>query len=175
VAGKIGSTNLNSRIVAMKFQKISMDVAKCLLIILGLTSGATYAQDKQSILFVCEHGAARSAIAAAYFNKIAKEKGLNYEAHFRGTDPQDSLSPGARIGLVRDGFNIAKMKPTVVSESDIKQAAQVITFDCKLPANTNPKNLERWDGIPPISESYDIARDQIEAKVRALVHQLVKK
>jgi len=158
----------------MKFQK-SMKVVNCLLIVHGLMMGSVYAQDKQSILFVCEHGAARSAIAAAYFNKIAKEKGVNYEAHFKGTDPQDSLTVATRRGLVRDGFNIAKMKPTLISESDINQSAQVIVFDCKLPTNINPKNLILWDGIPPISDSYDIARDQIEVKVRALVNQLIKK
>ena len=27
------------------------------------------------ILFVCEHGAAKSVIAAAYFDKLAKERG----------------------------------------------------------------------------------------------------
>ena len=151
-----------------------MNVVKRLLIILGITWGATYAQNKQSILFVCEHGAARSVIAAAYFNKIAKEKGLNYEAFFRGTDPQDSLTSGTRVGLTKDGFNIAEMIPALVSKNDISQAAQVIVFDCKLPANTSPKNLERWDGIPPISESYDIARDQIETNVKALVDQLLK-
>ena len=152
-----------------------MNVVKCLLIILGLASAAAFAQDKQSVLFICEHGAARSVIAAAYFNKIANEKGLNYEAHFKGTDPQDSLTSGTRIGLTKDGFNIAEMKPSLVSKNDINQAAQVITFDCKLPANANPKNLMGWDGIPPISESYDIARDQIEGKVKALVDQLLKK
>lgn len=29
----------------------------------------------QTVLFVCEHGAAKSVIAAAHFNKIAKERG----------------------------------------------------------------------------------------------------
>jgi hypothetical protein len=36
-----------------------------------------------TILFVCEHGAAKSVIAAAYFDKLAKERGLNYRAVFR--------------------------------------------------------------------------------------------
>ena len=33
------------------------------------------AQQEQTVLFVCEHGAAKSVIAAAQFNKLAKEKG----------------------------------------------------------------------------------------------------
>ena len=33
-------------------------------------------QVKRTILFVCEHGAIRSAIAASYFNKSAEKLGL---------------------------------------------------------------------------------------------------
>jgi arsenate reductase len=41
------------------------------------------AQNKK-VVFVCEHGAAKSVIAAAYFNKLAKERNLPYEAVCRG-------------------------------------------------------------------------------------------
>jgi hypothetical protein len=33
-----------------------------------------------AIVFVCEHGAAQSLIATAYFNKLAAERGLPYRA-----------------------------------------------------------------------------------------------
>ena len=32
------------------------------------------------VVFVCEHGAAKSLIAAAYFNKLAGERGLSARA-----------------------------------------------------------------------------------------------
>jgi arsenate reductase (thioredoxin) len=48
---------------------------------------------KPVILFVCEHGAARSTIAAAYFNKFAQQQNLDYVAVFRGTDPDTTLTP----------------------------------------------------------------------------------
>ncbi len=44
------------------------------------------------IVFVCEHGAAKSVIAATYFNKLANEKGLNLKAIARGTHPDQELS-----------------------------------------------------------------------------------
>jgi hypothetical protein len=34
----------------------------------------TMKQSNPTIVFVCEHGAAKSVIAAAYFNKLAQEK-----------------------------------------------------------------------------------------------------
>jgi protein-tyrosine-phosphatase len=133
------------------------------------------AADKPTILFVCEHGAARSTIAAAYFNKIAKEKGLNYRATFRGTDPQDSLTFGTRKGLTKDGFDVSKMKPSLVSKSDVAKALQVITFDCVLPGDCKTDKTEQWNGISPISENYVVARDQIVKRVEALIAQLLKK
>ena len=45
-----------------------------------------------TVVFVCEHGAAKSLIATLYFNKLAAERGLAARAAFRGVDPQDALS-----------------------------------------------------------------------------------
>jgi len=51
----------------------------------GLAAPAT-------VVFVCEHGAAKSLIATLYFNQLAAERGLAARAAFRGVDPQDALS-----------------------------------------------------------------------------------
>ena len=72
-----------------------------------------------SIVFVCEHGAAKSVIATAYFNKLAAERGLPYRAIFRGTTPQDELSVRAVAGLKADGVAIPEGKPTAIGDNDI--------------------------------------------------------
>jgi protein-tyrosine-phosphatase len=145
-------------------------------IVLVFSPIASIAQntDKPTILFVCEHGAAKSVIAAAYFNKIAKERGLNYQAVFRGTDPIDGLTPGAKEGLIKDGFDISKMTPSLVSKDDVAKVNQVITFDCVLPEDYRATELQQWHGVPPISENYDKARDQVVWRVEALITQLLK-
>ena len=151
---------------------------KVFLISILIFPFASNAQSKENptILFVCEHGAARSTIAAAYFNKIAQEKGLNYKAVFKGTDPQSSLTPGTKIGLTKDGFDVSRMKPLPVSKKDVAVADQVITFDCALPDSIGlTRKPIQWNGIPPISENYENARDQIVIKVNELLRQLAKK
>jgi hypothetical protein len=55
-----------------------------------------------TILFICEHGAAKSVIAAAYFDKLAKERGLKYRAAYRGTNPDPTLAVAAVKGLKED-------------------------------------------------------------------------
>jgi arsenate reductase (thioredoxin) len=129
----------------------------------------------QTILFVCEHGAARSTIAAAYFNKLAKAQHLNYQATFRGTDPDTALTIGTKKGLTQDSFDVQNWKPLLVSKEDIEKAAQIITFDCTLPTNISvTKPMTQWNGIPAISKDYVIARDAILIKVQELVTQLTK-
>ena len=130
---------------------------------------------KKIILFVCEHGAARSTIAAAYFNKLAKEQGLKYVAVFKGIDPDTVLTPGTAKGLVKDSFDISGWTPKLVLDQDIKDAYKIVTFDCKLPTKDSSFiPVEQWNGIPPISKDYNVARNEIVEKVNELITQLPK-
>lgn len=54
---------------------------------------------RPQIVFVCEHGAALSVVAAAYFNKLAQDRHLNLHATARGTTPQKDIAVSAREGL----------------------------------------------------------------------------
>src|SRR5205809_6510567 len=87
-----------------------------------------------SILFVCEHGAAKSVIATAYFNKLAAERGLPYRATFRGTSPQDDLSTRAVAGLRADGIAIPDGKPSASATDDVARATHIFAIGCTLPA-----------------------------------------
>ncbi len=130
---------------------------------------------KPVILFVCEHGAARSTIAAAYFNKLAQQQNLDYIALFRGTDPDTVLTPSTIKGLTKDSFDVQSWKPILVNEQDIKRAYKIVSFDCKLPLKDSVSFVvEQWNGIPPISKDYDAARNQIVEKVKQLMMQLPK-
>src|SRR5947209_1604347 len=75
-----------------------------------------------AIVFVCEHGAAKSVIATAYFNKLAAERGLPFRATFRGTSPQDDLSVRAVEGLKADGIAVPSGKPSAISDGDVAAA-----------------------------------------------------
>src|SRR5262245_62189420 len=51
------------------------------------------AEQTPVVIFVCEHGAAKSILSAALFNKLAGERGLNLRAIARGTNPDSEISP----------------------------------------------------------------------------------
>jgi arsenate reductase (thioredoxin) len=155
----------------MKTEKLAIT-----LLIIALSTSVFCQTSKPIILFVCEHGAARSVIASAYFNKLAKEKNLNYKAIFRGTNPDTLLTAGTTKGLTKDGFDTKKWKPTSVTQSDLNASTQVITFDCALPNSLQlNKPVSKWDSIPAISKDYDAARNKILERVKILIEELANK
>lgn len=90
----------------------------------------------RKIVFVCEHGAAKSVIAAAYFNKLAKGRRLNYEAVCRGNYPDAAVSPSAKEGLMNDNLFDETVTPTKLAMSDTLNTERIILFT-KLPLDFN--------------------------------------
>jgi arsenate reductase (thioredoxin) len=126
-----------------------------------------------TVLFVCEHGAAKSVIAAAYFNKQAKDQGLNYTATFRGVNPDPVLNPVAEEGLKQDGMDISGWKPVRVAKKDVDEASQIVTLGCALPVGTSKAaKVKDWSNIPSPSQNYQLARDEIKKRVQKLVNDL---
>jgi protein-tyrosine-phosphatase len=122
------------------------------------------------IIFVCEHGAAKSIIAAAYFNKFARERNLGVHAIARGTQPDSELSPITVAGLYRDGLTPNESIPQKLSTADIESAQKIISF-CELPGEYKKKVIvEQWNDIPAVSNDYEKARGVIVAKL----HELIK-
>ena len=48
---------------------------------------------RTTILFMCPHGAAKSVLASAYFQRLAKERALNVRVLSAGTDPDPEVAP----------------------------------------------------------------------------------
>ncbi|HMS00111.1 MAG TPA: hypothetical protein PKK96_14505 [Anaerolineales bacterium] len=126
----------------------------------------------KTLLFICEHGAAKSIIAATYFNKLASEANLELRAVARGTNPDAELSPKTVAGLQADGLTPTESSPQKLSLADIESSQQVVTF-CELPEEYRNKTaVEQWDEVPPVSEDYEKARDAIVERIRWLItHQ----
>jgi arsenate reductase (thioredoxin) len=124
------------------------------------------------IVFVCEHGAALSVVSAAYFNKLAREQGLNLHAIARGTAPQKDIAVSARDGLKADGVLSDTKRPQALSPKDAAQAVRIVAF-CPLPARySRMAPVETWNDVPPTGANYGLARDAILKHVKELMEQL---
>ena len=128
-----------------------------------------------AIVFVCEHGAAKSVIATAYFNKLAAERGLPYRATFRGTDPQDALSVRAVAGLKADGVAIPAGAPTAIGAADIERATHIFAIGCTLPAAATASGKSKdWSDVPD-DKGYEGQRDAIVRHVKELLDALQRR
>ena len=123
------------------------------------------------VIFVCEHGAAKSIIAATYFKKLAGERGLNLRVIARGTNPDQALSQEAVTGLLADGLTPSEFVPQKLSLAEAEAAQQIIAF-CELPVEYQEKApIEHWQDVPPVSENYEHARDVIIGRISHLLNK----
>jgi protein-tyrosine-phosphatase len=124
------------------------------------------------VVFVCEHGSAKSVVAAAHFNRIAAERGLDIRAVTRGTSPDPELAPPAVNGLGAEGLVPTVSLPQKLERADLESAIAVITFN-DLPAElATGIAVQRWD-VPPISTDYSASRDAIVARIEQLIASIV--
>jgi arsenate reductase (thioredoxin) len=130
---------------------------------------AQAASSSLEVVFVCEHGAAKSVIAAAHFNHIAQQRGLNLRAVARGTNPDPEVAPKVVAGLKSEGLNEITTKPQLVSERYTSDAKRVVTLGCKLPHNARSTD---WNDIPSPSSNYSAASAAIRTRVEALLDEL---
>jgi protein-tyrosine-phosphatase len=124
------------------------------------------------IIFVCEHGAAKSILSAAIFNKLAGERRLNIRAIARGTNPDPEISPKVAAGLQADGLAPSEPAPKKISKADLAGARRVITF-CALPDDyPGSIQVENWDAVLPAIEDYGKARDKLAERIGRLLEEL---
>ncbi|MEJ6003083.1 arsenate-mycothiol transferase ArsC [Paucibacter soli] len=129
--------------------------------------------DHREVVFVCEHGSAKSVIAAAYFNKLAGERGLALRAVSRGIQPDAELQPATQQGLRRDGMPDPQYRAAPLTEALASQALRVVTIGIE----SKPDYLSRaarleWNDVPPVGKDYEAARADMVRKIETLIGEL---
>lgn len=121
------------------------------------------------VLFICEHGSAKSVIAAAHFARVAKEQGLEAQATSRGTNA-DAVYPAHVIaGLEGDGLAPPDDSPRGLTQNDFADATHVIAFcNVEAPENSTAKQYS-WADVPPVSEGYEAARQEIVRRIERIL------
>lgn len=137
--------------------------------------GASPIPKPPTILFMCPHGAAKSVLASAYFQRVAKERGLNVRVESAGTEPDATVSPAVAAHLTRHGYEIPVTTPRQATSQDLASADVVIAMGCDLTGLPQPSGkLMRWDDLPALSDEFSRADDAIRKRVVELVEELVR-
>lgn len=142
----------------------------------GAGGPATKSEDRapRLVVFVCEHGSAKSLVAASFFERMAKERGMAVRAVSRGTAPDASVPATVVEALRGDGFDVAAFKPQRLREADVSAADRVVAIGVDL-GEVGEKartGVVRWDDIPALTAGYPRARQAILSRIRSLLRDL---
>jgi protein-tyrosine-phosphatase len=135
---------------------------------------ATLAANK-TILFVCLHGSVKSQMAAAHFNRIARERGLSYRAISRGVEADASIPTRIRDGLNLDGLAPLDDVPQTLTPNEAARAVKVIAFDAVPDDKRGVAEVNYWSDVPPATKDYVAARDVIVRHIDDLVPALTER
>jgi arsenate reductase len=127
-----------------------------------------------SLLFVCQHGGAKSLIAAEYFNRLARVRGLSLGAESAGIEPYAAVPDAVVVGLARDGFDVQHYVPRRLEFESLANASCVVSFGCEIPNSMSEARIECWDDVPMVSDGFARARDVIVARVSLLIEKLAR-
>ena len=123
-----------------------------------------------NVLFVCQHGAAKSVIAARHFAALARARGLTVDAAAAGVEPDETIPPHVIAGLRRDGVDDQEAPPQALTRELLESAQIVVSFGCDLSALTNDaERIVQWQGVPAVSDGYDTARSEILHRLQGVL------
>jgi arsenate reductase len=140
-------------------------------LLFACAGGDSHPVRKGRVLFVCEHGSAKSVIAAALFNARAAARKVKLRAEARGIVPDPTLMPAAVAGLRADGLAPGQEKPTPMGRADVDRASLIIAFDPLPPDLTAGARVVVWN-VPPVSVDYATSRDAMLSRIDALLDEL---
>lgn len=129
----------------------------------------------KTVLFLCRHNAAKSVLAAAYFDRLAAARGLPFRADSAGTHPERRPSPVVVEALWAEGIDVSGHQPRRVTAADLARADRVVSLGCD-PADLPPTEapIERWDDVPLVSHGLEASRAAIRRHVEGLLAELAR-
>jgi arsenate reductase (thioredoxin) len=126
------------------------------------------------ILFVCVHNAGRSQMAAALLDHHAQGRVRVTSA---GSAPGTEINPAVRAVMEEVGIDLSTAFPKKLTTDAVEAADVVITMGCGDACPVFPgKRYLDWQLTDPAGKAIDQVRpirDEIDARVRALLAELV--
>ena len=130
--------------------------------------------NRPKILFVCQAGTAKSAIAREIFKRRARERGIPVDVFSRGIVVEDHVSQELRKKLRDDGINTNAEPATRLRPADWAKADILVNFN-PLPASVKHNDVRDWTDVPSINDDYANARSLMTKRIDALLSEIAAK
>jgi arsenate reductase len=125
------------------------------------------------VLFVCEHNAGRSQMAAALLDHHAAGR---VRVRSAGSTPADQINPAVIQAMDELGIDLSKEFPKALTDDAVRAADVVITMGCgdACPIYTGKRYMD-WELEDPAGKTVEQVRpirDEIDRRVRELLTEL---
>lgn len=123
------------------------------------------------VLFICDYGTAKSAIARELFRRRAAVRAIDVTAFSRGLHLEDHISPPLRATLDAEGIDTRRDGFAILQAADMRRADLVVTF-ATLPRSYRPRALHDWSALPSVNEAWPAARTELDRRIDALLDEI---
>lgn len=124
----------------------------------------------KKVLFVCIHNTARSVMAEAIFNSLAK----SWKAESAGIERAENIDETVKRLLAERGLSV-KERPRLMNDVDINSFDLIIAVCEESRCIVIPsKDVERWNIENPAGKDEEVYR-KVFADIESRVAELVKK
>lgn len=124
------------------------------------------------ILFVCQFGSAKSAIARELFRKRAAQRGINAFASSRGLTPTEHASAKLVAALKADGIDIDSDPLRKLEPADIETADLVILFAMP-PVGLGLEIARDWTDLGSFDDDYLAATSEVQKRIDGLLDEIM--
>lgn len=126
------------------------------------------------MLFVCQAGTVKSAVARELLRKRARTRGISLAVASRGIAPADHMTPSIRQRLIAEyGIDPASERVRALRQTDLDRADIVVLFDM-LPTSLHRPDVRDWTDQPSVLGAFDAAMAYLDTHIDALLADLVK-
>jgi Low molecular weight phosphotyrosine protein phosphatase len=123
------------------------------------------------VLFICQAGTAKSAIAREFFRRRARERGITVSAFSRGLAIEDHVSLPLRNALRKEGINPAQDRVHRLVKRDLRDADIVVFFN-PLPPSLGVTKARDWTALPSVNDNWPAARADLMKRIDALLDEI---
>lgn len=126
---------------------------------------------RPGVLFVCEAGTVKSAMARELFRTRARQQGIAVDAISRGLNVADHVSPGLRQRLLADRIDTTAEPAQALAPADWLAALMVVAFN-PLPPSVERSDVIDWTDLGSMNDDYDRSLADLRARIEGLVDDL---
>jgi len=125
------------------------------------------------VLFICQFGTAKSAIARELFKRRAAQRGIPVSVFSRGITPEPHLASSTRDALLTEGIVLDTQPVRKLRAADLS-AADIIVFFNPLPAPLRRATQRDWSAVPSVNETYSLARVDLDRRIDVLIDEVAR-